>query len=247
MKSKHMKIIKNGILIILMLAVKYRASAQGFTNLNFESANVSGYPPGSGDVPISAALPGWSGYYGNNQTSQVWYDGISIGGAVISIIDNNAPSFAPLQGNYSAFLFGGGGPEGLSASISQTAVIPTGTESLLMDAWSYDASPIVAINGQPISMIPLQTFANYSLYGGTVPAADIGPSVTLSFTDPPPATGGPSMFELDNITFSTQAVPEPSPLALTAVGGLLFALYRRFPPLRSPRLCVKKKGGPRNI
>jgi hypothetical protein len=37
----------------------------------------------------------------------------------------------------------------------------------------------------------------------------------------------PSLLELDDITFSPGAVPEPSALALTGIGGLLFALYRR--------------------
>jgi hypothetical protein len=37
---------------------------------------------------------------------------------------------------------------------------------------------------------------------------------------------------LDDIAFSTQAIPEPSPLALTGVGALVFALYRRFAPKR---------------
>jgi hypothetical protein len=221
-----MKAIKNGILITLILIIKQSAQAQGFANLNFESASVSGYTPDS-QVPIGSALPGWSGFYGNNQTSQVGYDFISLGAAVISVIDSNAPVFAPLEGNYSALLFGG---SGVSATISQTGTISGGTQSLLMDAWSYDASPIVAINGEPIIMIPLQTFANYTLYGGAVPAADVGPSVTLSFTEPAPATGGPSEFELDNISFSPNAVPEPSPLGLTGVGGILFALYRRVSP-----------------
>jgi hypothetical protein len=218
-----MKTIKCGILIALTLVVlKAQVEAQGtFQNLNFEAANVTGYPPNSSDVPISSALPGWTGFYGNNQTSQVWYDGISIGGNMISVIDNNAPGFAPLQGQYSAFLFGG---NGLSASISQTGVIQPGTESILMDAWSYNASPVVAINGQAINMIPLQTFANYTLYGGTVPSADVGPSVTLSFTDPAPTVGGPSEFELDNISFSPTATPEPNTLALIVMGGAAFAV-----------------------
>jgi len=84
------------------------------------------------------------------------------------------------------------------------------------------------MNGVPINMIPLQTFANYTLYGGTVPAADVGPSVTLSFTEPAPATGGPSMFELDDISFSPSPVPEPGIIALTAIGGLLFGARKRF-------------------
>ncbi len=140
---------------------------------------------------------------------------------MISVIDNNAPGFAPLQGQYSAFLFGG---NGLSASISQTGIIQAGTESILMDAWSYNASPVVAINGQAINMIPLQTFANYTLYGGIVPTSDVGPSVTLSFTDPAPTIGGPSEFELDNISFSPTATPEPNTLALIVMGGAAFAV-----------------------
>jgi hypothetical protein len=63
-----------------------------------------------------------------------------------------------LQGNYSAFLFGGGyGVNEVlaSASISQTATILAGTQSITMDAWTYDASPIVAINGVAVNMIPL--------------------------------------------------------------------------------------------
>jgi hypothetical protein len=225
-----MKTMKCGILIALTLVVlTAQVEAQGtFQNLNFESANVSGYSPDT-EIPIGDALPGWSGYYGSSQTSQAGYDVISIGAAVISVIDNNAPAFQPLQGNYSAFLFGA---EGVSASISQTGIIPPGTESILMDAWSYNASPVVAINGQAINVIPLQTFANYTLYGGTVPSSDVGQSVTLSFTDPAPAVGGPSEFELDNISFSPNAVPEPSPLALTGLGALLLALYRRFAPKR---------------
>jgi hypothetical protein len=224
MKAKYMKTIKSTILIIVIVLTQNHAEAQGFINLDFESANISGYTPGSSDVPISAAIPGWTGSYGNNQTTQVCYDGISIGGAVISVIDDNAPVFQPLQGNFSVFLFGGGGG-GPSASISQTGTIPAGTESILMDAWTSDASPVVAIDGQPINMVAVQAFANYTLYAGDV-SAYAGQAVTLSFTDPPPSVGGPSMFELDDIAFSPNTVPEPNTLALVVMGGAAFGLRR---------------------
>src|SRR6266478_159155 len=110
--------------------------AQGtFANLGFESANPSGYPPNSSDVPISAALPGWSGFYGTNPTSQVWYDGISIGGAMISVVDSNVAfsSFGPIEGRYSGYLFGGGSSPLLSSTISQSGLVPTGTKALLID------------------------------------------------------------------------------------------------------------------
>jgi hypothetical protein len=220
-----MKTIKNTILVILLLVLKHHVDAQGFVNLNFESANVSGYPINSSDVPINSALPGWSGFYGGNPTSQVWYDGISTGGNMISLVDNNAAisPFHAIQGNYSAFLFGG---DDLSASISQTGVISAGTQSLTMEAWEYGSSPIVAINGQPINMIPLETTSYYTVYGGSIPSFDVGPSVTLSFTAP---LEEPSEFELDNILFSTSVLtPEPSIVALAGIGGLLFGARKRF-------------------
>jgi len=209
--------------MVVVFTLNFHVDAQGtFQNLNFESANVSGYSPDT-EVPISVALRGWNGFYGTSQTSEVGYDIISIGGAVNALVDNEAPAFQPLQGNDSAFLFGG---VGVSATISQTGTIPTGTESIFMDAFEYDASPIVAINGQSISMMPVESFENYTLYGGTVPAADVGQSVTLSLTDPAPQTGGPSMFEVDDITFSPNAVPEPSTLALVLMGGVALGARR---------------------
>jgi len=212
--------------------------AQGtFQNLDFESAGIPvGYPPGSDNVPISAALPGWNGLYGNIPTSQVWYDGISTGGAVISVIDAQAPAFAPLQSTYSAFLFGGPymSPTLVSAGISQIGVVPAGTQSLFFDGYVTGAPFVVTLGGQTITMSPLESFPNsgseppYTLYGGNIPLTFAGQSEILSFTEPPATGVQPSMFELDNIAFSPQSVPEPNPLALTGFGALLLALYRRF-------------------
>jgi len=178
---------------------------------------------------LSSDLPGWNGSLINTSTivttpqTQIVYDGISTGGDGISIIDDNAPGVEPLEGNYSVFLFGGGAPSVVSASISQTGLIPAGTEFLLMDAWTFNASPVVAINGQAINMVALQTFANYTLYGGDI-SSYMGDTVTLSFTDPAPASDAPSQFLLDNVSFSTTAVPEPSSLALVVMGGLALAV-----------------------
>jgi hypothetical protein len=55
----------------------------------------------------------------------------------------------------------------------------------------------------------------------------------LTITEPPPSGTPPSELILDDISFSsTSAIPESSPLALTGLGGLLIALYRRFAPKR---------------
>lgn len=222
-------------LVFLAISVK----AQNFQNLNFESANIPNGTTGP-LVPISEALPGWSAYFTSDGTTypqtQVGYEAISTGGNDITLIDKDADAFAPLQGNYSVILFSGGStPPYYSASISQSGLIPSGMTSLLMDAYlpnGASAMPIVAINGQAISMVPLQAFANYTVYGGIIPTADVGVSDTLSFTEPPTANGF-GIFELDNISFSPNAVPEPSPFVLTGIGAIFFAFHQRFFPKRS--------------
>ena len=213
---------------MLVLSLKQNVGAQGFANLNFESANVSGYSPNS-DVPTASALPGWSASFlnssGTDVLTQVSYDRISLGGATISIIDSNAPVFGPLQGKYSAFLFGGPlGPTALvSAQISQTGMVPVGTESLLFDAQVSGAPFTVTLGGQTIAMALLQPSSNDTLYGGNIPSELAGQIEALTFTEPPAMGVQPSMFELDNIQFSASSVPEPSALGLTLLCGMLFA------------------------
>ena len=199
------------------------AIGQGtFANLDFEAANVSGYPPNSGGVPVGAALPGWSAFFGSNPTTVVSYDGISIGGAVISIVDSNVSihSFGPIKGSYSAYLFGGGDLILSSATISQTGMVPDGAQSLLMDAKVSGASFVVTLGGQTINMVPLQSFPNYTEYGGNISAFS-GQLETLSFTIPPASGVQPSMFKLDDIIFSDQPIPEPGVVALSALGAWL--------------------------
>jgi hypothetical protein len=110
--------------------------------------------------------------------------------------------------------------------------VPAGTQSLLFDGYVSGAPFIVTLGGQTVAMTPLATFAHYTLWGGEIPSSFAGQTETLSFIEPPATGVQPSMFELDNISFSTQSVPEPNPLALTGAGALLFALYRRFAPKR---------------
>ncbi len=214
-----------------LLFAPAQSRAQGiFQNLDFESAIPTGYAPNSSDVPVSVVLPGWSAYYGTNQASLVWDDGISIGGAIISVVDTNVAFsfFNPLQGKYSAYLFGGGSGPLVSSTISQTGVVPAGTLSLSFDAYVSGAPFVVTLGGQTINMVPLQILPNYTVYGGNTPPSFAGQSETLSFTEPP-ATGGlpqPSMFELDNIQFSVNSIPEPGTCALILCGTVVFGVNR---------------------
>jgi hypothetical protein len=135
--------------------------------------------------------------------------------------------FAALQGNYSALLTGGGGgDQPYSAQISQTGLVPSGTQSLLLDGYLSGPSFTVTLGGQTISMTALQIFSNYTLYGGNIPSSLAGEVETLSFTESPYPGGYLSLFELDNVQFSNSSVPEPGELALAALGGLCFAWRR---------------------
>jgi len=218
---------KIAIIVVCLFSAVVVCHSQGtFQNLDFEAANVSGYSPNF-PIPAADAIPDWQASQG------VVYDGLSGGGSLIAIIDSN-PSFgtAPLDGNYSVYLFGGGvTPNLFSASISQTGGIPPGTESIQLDASYFGAPFAVTVGGTTIDMVPLHTFVHYTLWGGNVPASLAGETETLTITEPPPTGTPPSGVELDDISFSPNPItvtPEPSPLVLTAIGGILFGIYRRF-------------------
>jgi hypothetical protein len=227
---------------VVIYGCSFAVLGQGtFENLDFESASVAGYSV-SGAIPISDALPGWSGSIGGTPTSEVSYDAISLGETTISVIDDNALIFSPLQGSYSVMMFAGVVPEeGInfeleSAAISQTAVVPAGTRSLLMDAYVAGTPFYVTLGGQLIYMTPLEAFPNsgsyppYTLYGANIPSSFAGQTETLTITDPAPASfrsNIPNELELDSISFSPSSIPEPSPLALVAIGGGLFGCQRK--------------------
>src|SRR5664279_4885629 len=133
MKIRH--VISPGVIVLVLLQ---SCGGQSFVNLDFEDANVSGYSPGS-NVPIADAFPDWSASYsdpnaGTVEASSVAYDALSLGGAVISINDNMGfpYSFCVIDGNYSAYLFGGKSNFGnfTSSTLSQTGLVPIGTKSL---------------------------------------------------------------------------------------------------------------------
>lgn len=216
------KIMKAKIttLILLLSGVQF-GFPQGFANLDFEAANVSGYAVG-GTIPTANAFPDWTAFFFSdtitNTLDPVNYDAISLGSAEVSVVDSRSPAgFGPIQGNYSAYLFGS---MGYSMGIRQTGLVPVGTKSLFVDVYAWYGFN-VALNGQTISMTPLQTFSNYTLYGGDI-SSFAGQVSTLSIIAPPLA--GPNGVEIDSIILSPSSIPEPSIFVLFVLGGLLFVL-----------------------
>jgi len=218
-----------------MLATQDAASGQGlFKNLDFEHPNVPLVPDAEFQVPISDAIPGWAGYVGGSLVDRVAYNTVSLGAAEISL-QGQGSLFQPLQGNYSVGLQSvfGGGPT--TAAITQTGLVPLGSRSLLFVTGPADKLE-AAFAGQVIPTIQLGAGLNYILLGGDI-TRFAGETGELRFTSPPSGGG-----LLDEIQFSTQAVPEPGAAWLSAVGISFVAwmpLFRRRSRIRSMsrRIC----------
>jgi len=235
-------------LLAVALASGTVANAQGiFQNLNFESANVpaSGPQPYGTFVPIGSALPGWRAYLGTDQQTQVGYNAPANSTASITLIgptwdatdSGRYGGVGVIGGNYSVDLQTGASPTmpGTSenASIAQNGSVPSTAQSLQFDA--YETTPLsVSFNGNALVPVALSSGVSadgvpYTSYGASISAWS-GQTGQLEFTAD--FNGSFNFVVLDDIAFSTQAIPEPSPLALTGVGALVFALYRRFAPKR---------------
>jgi hypothetical protein len=218
------------------------AHAQGtFINLDFESADLSPVPPNQGgvQVPVGSALPGWTAYIGTDQQSQVTQNDYGHGLAQIDVFGPNYPAagWPPspdnpgvIDGNYSVLVQSGFLSDGITpenVSIAQTGTVPIGYQSLEFKAWPTFANEFsVSFNGNNLSPVMLGTGPNYILYGVDI-SPYAGQTGQLEFTADF-VTPGASWLGLDDIAFSPSAVPEPSPLVLTGIGGLLIGLYRRF-------------------
>jgi hypothetical protein len=207
--------------------------AQGFVNLDFESANV---PSGTQPITLvstSSGLPGWTAFgtsasLGSNSVTQIYYDAVSGQGPEICVNDANASfggtsGFGPISGKYSVYLFSGNSGSVLDdVGISQTGLVPLGTQSLQFQAGFATSPFIVTLGGQTISIVPLAIFSNYTEYGGDI-SAFAGPTETLAFTETFPASGPPpGILSLDNIVFSSSPTPEPAACALILGGAVLF-------------------------
>lgn len=204
------------------------ARAQGtFQDLDFESANLSPIPSSQygGFVPITGALPGWTGYLGTNQATQVLQNDLTLGNASIDILGPDWSYGGIIEGQYTLVLQPGQGSssQNVGASVSQTALVPADTQSLQFKAQSSSAFS-VSLGGQDLSLVPLGTGANYTLYGADI-SAFAGQTETLTIT----ALAAPNTTEnFDSIVFSPNSiVPEPSISGFLALGGLFLGLCRR--------------------
>jgi len=208
------RILMAGSLAIGLLAEAQWGLCQGtFVNLDFESPILPLVPAGDGQVPIADAMPGWMGYIGPNPTDRVAYDTISLGSAFISLNDTNK-YIQILQGTYTVWLqvsFPGGA---VVPAIGQVGTLPSDARSLRFYA---TGAPTVSFAGHPIPLFLLGSTPTYGIFGGDV-SAFANQSGELLFS---------GNMTLDNITFSNEAIPEPTAFGLSVLGILAFGLSRR--------------------
>jgi hypothetical protein len=206
------------------------ACAQGFTNLAFESANLSVIPGGQfgGFVPIASALPGWSGTDGFDAITQVFQNNISGGQVSVDILGPNwqpQGDFQIIAGNYTAVLQAGDATQGhVSATLEQTGLVPGFAKSLLFDAAGSvtGGAFTIAFNNQNLPFVALGAAPNSEEYGVDI-SAFAGHAGLLSFSDNPVGQNFFGAVLLDNISFSPSPIPEPSTWALLLCGaGLLW-------------------------
>jgi hypothetical protein len=189
----------------------YAAWSQEFVNLDFEHP-ITPLTPINSRVPTTDALPGWTAYtYGNPQTSIV-YNTLSLGAAAVSL--QGPGSLEPiLQGSYTVILQGSSGGTPGGAAIGQVGQIPLSAESLVF--WGYAGLDNVSFDGQTLPLVQIGSTAQYNIYGADV-SPFAGQTGELRFTAPPTY-----MDFVDNIQFSSQAIPEPGAYGLWAFGALL--------------------------
>jgi hypothetical protein len=190
-----------------------------FQNLGFESASITvGTPPGP--ITVASGVPGWTVFYGAIQMTQMYYNDISLGASQITLISASDP-FGPnaIEGNYGIFLQGGS--TATDVSLRQSSLVPLSAASILFKGNA--GGPLsLSLGGLDIPFVALSNSANYTTYGGSIPANLAGQVEELRFSVPNDVSGN-NAFNLDSIVFSSSSIPEPGVVGLVGSGALLLA------------------------
>jgi hypothetical protein len=174
-------------------------------------------------VTTASAFPSWT--VDDNGVSQpdVSLNAISTGANSVTLLTAGNGYYSALDGNYSVLIqaFAPGSAE----SISQTALIPPGTESIrFLAAFGSAPASEVLIDNQIVPFVGIGSGPNYGILAGDV-SEWAGQMAQLTFSV---AGGAPNYWEIDDISFSQTAItPEPTPFILTGIGGLILAAQKK--------------------
>jgi len=215
------------ILTVSLVCAASSAPAQGtFQNLGFEAAHLSPIPPGQygGYVSSAIGIPGWVGYLGTTQVTQVLQNNLTLGNASIDILGPTWTEGGIIEGSYTLVLQPGSNPfsgnpnDHIDASVEQTGLVPVDARSIQLKASASSFS--VSFAGQALPLFPMGSGQNYTLYGADLSsfAGQVGTlRITALTTLAQPSTAD----YFDSLIFSSQAVPEPTVFGLSALGALL--------------------------
>jgi hypothetical protein len=219
-----MKRIRAAVSLFGALTVAvFSAEGQAFVNLDFEDAYVQQNDPYFGFLDWGLAAPGW-GHSSGQDTGILYYQhGHLSNSQIYWLIDSTSPALAPgaLDGYYSVAFASGYAtsinyPPGpwTTAFISQTGSIPGGMKSIQLLATGPFS---VSVGGVNVPMVSL----GGNLYGGDI-TGFAGTTAELKIMNTAPVGYAQVLTTVDDITFSTMAVPEPSTMTLAGLGGLVF-------------------------
>lgn len=206
------------LIVVLFIASTRLAWSQSFVNLDFEDATIAPTPVGGSTYPANPAqaFPGWN-VAGGGGNLAVMYNTLSLGAPAVSLMGPDFPNgagFIPLQGSYSTALYYQNLGFFAPPTLSQTAFVPADAQSISFLVGNGQSDAVVLLNGINISLIPV--------FGGRLTgdiSAFAGSVATLTFTTT--SRMGGNFLYFDDIQFSSLPVPEPSTLALGALGALL--------------------------
>lgn len=207
------------------------ANAAAITNGSFETGDFSGWI--ATDLPDGTFFP------------------LSVQTAGSAKSYNWSWSSTPTDGRYTAFSgFGGAGPGKITLAQDIGVVTGTGDTTLTFDyRAAYDLSTFCNICSNQLFDVLIQTAGGGttlatinqltalagtyvddtgSLVGSINLSSWIGQDIRVSFElDIPDNFSGPAQFQLDNVAFSANAVPEPASLLLVALGLAGLGISRR--------------------
>lgn len=198
--------------LTVLLAVCAPVCAQGFFNLDFESASTAGATPPISLLPWDSAAPGW-GHSGGVDTDFVFYGAPHVGVTQWFLLVDERASDGVLVGNYamsfaSGYSSSGPGSSWVFAYLSQSGAVPLDARSLQF----VSSGPLaVQINGAPIPI--------YST-GAQSYALDVS-QFAGSFAEIRFINTSSELFEsvtLDAVAFSASPVPELSAWAMLLLG-----------------------------
>ena len=212
------------------------ANGQGtFQNLGFESTPVDlgNAANGGGNSVDYYSIPFWTATCGPYQTGVTLNDYV-LDATTVSL-QTSTTLFTPIAGTTSLFLSSSSFsyPSSAVASVSQTGLVPFTAKSIqfkVADVMAFQVSSnlpgqfFVTIGGQNIALQALANYGSYTELAGNI-SEWAGQTSTLSIgVNVPSSQGGENYYQglIDDISFSTTAVPEPATISLIILGsGLL--------------------------